>query len=263
MNEHKLPVSVIIVAKNEAHNLQRCLESVKNWTCEIIAVINDCADNTEEVLQSFGAKIYHHDWQGFVIQKNRALNYATQPWVFNIDADEEVTPKMQRDIAGFIHDHDQYVAASFCRKSWFMGKWIKHGDWYPDKVTRLMLKTHGSYQGNYLHEKLVINGKTKNFSSNILHYSVPNLYVFLTKTISFTKAFEIANQQHKKFSYAGTIFRAFWKFFRCYFIKRGFLDGYPGLIIAAQQGYSTFFKYNILLANKFEQVEPILDAEDK
>lgn len=259
---NKLPISIIIIASNEAHNLPRALASVKDWAAEIVAVINDCHDDTQSILEQSGATVYKYDWQGFVVQKNRALAHATMPWVFNLDADEEVTLKMRRDIEQMVASESVYSAASFCRKTWFLGRWIKHGDWYPDRVTRLFRRDKGQYAGNYLHERLEINGKICKFNSNLLHYSFPDLYVFLAKLGSFTRNFEKANH-HRKFSPLASIFRAWWKFFRCYIIKRGFLDGFPGLLIAIHQGYSTFFKYSILLDQKTRQVQPVIEAEDK
>lgn len=260
---NKLPISVIIIAKNEAHTLPRCLDSVRGWSSEIIAVINDCTDDTENVLKSYGAKVYHHDWQGFVIQKNRAIQYASYDWIFSIDADEEVTPKMQRDIQNIIEQNDTTISAvDFCRKTWFLGKWIKHGDWYPDRVIRLFRRNKAKYEGNFLHEKLVVDGKTKHSDSNLLHYSFPNLYIFLGKLDSFTRNFEKANLGKKRFSPVGSAFRSWWKFFRCYFIKLGFLDGYQGLLIAIHQGYSTFFKYSVLLENQVKANKPEFDKED-
>lgn len=261
---NKLPVSVIIIAKNEASILPRCLESVKEWASEIVAVINDCTDNTREILEGYGVRVYEHDWQGFVVQKNRAIQYANYDWMFSIDADEEVTPKMQQDIQNIIEQNDNTISAvDFCRKTWFLGKWIKHGDWYPDRVIRLFRRDKAKYEGNFLHEKLVVYGKTKHSDSNLLHYSFPTMYLFLSKTDSFTRNFVMVNHNNKKFSYLSTIFRSFWKFFRCYFIKRGFLDGYPGFIIAIQQAYSTFFKYNMLLENSLKANDSYLENEDK
>lgn len=257
----KLPISVIIIASNAAHNRPRALASVKEWAGEIVAVINDCHDDTAQILEAAGAQVYQYDWQGFVVQKNRALAHASMPWVFNLDADEEVTPKMLRDIEQLVSHASGYSAASFCRKTWFLGRWIKYGDWYPDRVTRLFKRDQGQYAGNYLHERLEITGKTCKFNSNLLHYSFPNLYVFLAKLGSFTRNFEKANQQ-KKFSPLASLFRAWWKFFRCYVIKRGFLDGFPGLLIAVHQGYSTFFKYSILLDRKTRQIQPTVEVED-
>lgn len=260
----QLPISVIIIARNEEHNLPRCLKSLRGWVSEIIAVINDSEDKTAEILQDHGAKVYSHEWQGFVKQKNLALSYASYEWIFSIDADEEVTPAMQREIEKTVVDNSALVdGVSFCRKTWLLGRWIKHGDWYPDRVIRLFKKNHSRFEGNFLHEKLVVDGKVIKSSTNLLHYSFPTMYLFLSKNDSFTRNFITANLGRKTFSYSGTVLRSFWKFFRGYFIKLGFLDGYPGFIIAIQQAYSTFFRYNMLLEYKLKDKSFYLDSEDE
>lgn len=261
---NKLPVSVIIIARNEAAVLQRCLDSVKLWAGEIVAVINDCSDNTQEVLLANGAQVYEHDWQGFVVQKNRAISYAKFSWIFSIDADEMVTPKAYREIYQIINQEDPKIAGvSFKRKTWLLDRWIKHGDWYPDRVIRLFRRELASFKGDFLHERLEVKGKILYSQANLLHYSFPTMYLFLTKNETFTRYFITANLGKKKFSYAGTIIRTFWKFFRGYFIKRGFLDGYPGFIIALQQAYSTFFRYNMLLEHQVKNTPCLMDKEDE
>lgn len=259
----QLPISVIIIAHNEEHNLPRCLRSINGWVSEIVAVVNDCSDRTAEILQNHGAKVYTHEWQGFVKQKNLALNYASEKWIFSIDADEEVTPAMKREIIATVTGDNRVNGISFCRKTWLLGRWIKHGDWYPDRVIRLFKKEHARFEGNFLHEKLVVTGRVMKSKTNLLHYSFPTMYLFLSKNDSFTRNFITANLERKKFSYAGTILRSFWKFFRGYFIKLGFLDGYPGFIIAVQQSYSTFFRYNMLLEHRLKEAQSYLDKEDE
>ena len=236
---NKLPISVIIIAKNEEHNLERCLNSLRGWVSEIIAVLNDCNDRTEDILLAEGASVYHHEWMGFVKQKNIALDYASQEWIFSIDADEEVTPAMRQEIENCVQNsNDDVSAVSFCRKTWLLGRWIKHGDWYPDRVIRLFKKSSSRFEGNFLHEKLVVDGKIVKSKSNLLHYSFPSMYLFLSKNDSFTRNFIIANLERKKFSY-------------------------PGFIIAVQQAYSTFFRYNMLLEHKLKDAKFYLDKEDE
>lgn len=259
----QLPISVIIIAHNEEHNLPRCLQSIQGWTSEIVAVINDCSDKTADILSSYGAKVYTHEWMGFVKQKNLALSYATHDWIFSIDADEEVTPAMKREIEAVVAGNAAVDGISFCRKTWLLGRWIKHGDWYPDRVIRLFKKSCSQFEGNFLHEKLVVTGRVMKSKTNLLHYSFPSMYLFLSKNDSFTRNFITANLERKKFSYTGTVLRSFWKFFRGYFIKLGFLDGYPGFIIAVQQAYSTFFRYNMLLEYKLKSAQFYLDQEDE
>ena len=259
----KLPISVVLIAKNEEHNLKRCLASVADWVSEIVAVVNDCTDKTEEILKQYGARVYEHEWLGYVKQKNIALSYAKEKWILSIDADEEIPPATRLEIKKWIESQEGKVAGvNFRRKTFFLGRWIKHGDWYPDRVTRLFLRGRASFEGNYLHEKLVVEGVVAKSQCNFLHYSFPTIYTFLRKTDSFTRSFVIANEAKLKLSKFGTLFRSVWKFFRGYVFNFGFLDGYPGLFIAVQQSYSTFFRYSALYEKQLSKSPLTLDPED-
>ena len=259
----KLPVSVVIIAKNEEKNLPRCLESVADWASEIVAVINDCHDQTESILKSYGAQIYQHEWRGYIQQKNYGLAQARQKWIFSMDADEEVTPALEAEIRRRVEDDGTYSAVSFRRKSYLLGRWIKHGDWYPDRVTRLFKNGQAKFVGDYQHEELVVEGQTVAASPNLLHYSYPTLYDFLKKTESFSRGFAIESVGKRKFSGVGALFRGLWKFFRAYILRLGFLDGFPGLFVAVHQSYATFFKYSILLEHEVAGRPLLREHEDK
>ena len=129
----KLPLSLILIARNEAANLPRCLDSAASWCSEIVVVVNDCTDDTVAIAKRYGARVYEHAWQGHRDQKNIALDYATQPWILCIDADEEVSPALATSIQDFVRrDDPKFAGAYFARQVFFLGQWIRHGDWYPD-----------------------------------------------------------------------------------------------------------------------------------
>ena len=135
-----LPISVVIVARNEARNLPRCLESVQGWVAEIVVVLNDTTDDSEVVAERHGAVVFETEWRGFRDTKNWALAHASQPWALALDADEEVSPALQADLKAFFSrgDQERFVGARFPRKVWFIDRWITHGDWYPDLSLRLL-----------------------------------------------------------------------------------------------------------------------------
>ena len=117
----RLPLSLVLIARNEAANLPRCLDSVAGWTSEIIVVVNDCTDDTVAIASRYGAIVHEHPWQGHRDQKNVALSFATQSWVLCLDADEEVSPELAISIRAFIEcDDPQYAGAYFARKVWFL-----------------------------------------------------------------------------------------------------------------------------------------------
>lgn len=259
----KLPISLIIIAHNEEHNLVRCLDSAASLAGEIIGVINDCTDRTREVLESYGAKVYERKWEGMTVQKNRALNYASMPWILNLDADEELTPALVKEIKKFVNTPGKYVAGSFPRKIWFWGRWIKHGDWYPDRAIRIFRRDGASFEGGTGHEKVRVNGKIKKLSNHLNHFSFRSINDIVTKYPRFGDAhLKYQIDCGKEFSWAKTIFRAKWRFFRCYFIKQGFRDGYAGFFIACNQFYYTLFRYSRLYENQQAQKTPYPEKED-
>ncbi|MBU6182370.1 MAG: glycosyltransferase family 2 protein, partial [Verrucomicrobia bacterium] len=148
----KLPISVAMTARNEAKNLPRCLGAVRDWVSEIVVVANDCTDGTEDVARGLGAQVHESAWSGFRDQKNKAVELATQPWVLALDADEVVSEELRDEIFDFFDGRDEKFHGASCpRKVWFLGRWITHGDWYPDRVTRLFRRESGVWAGSTEH----------------------------------------------------------------------------------------------------------------
>src|SRR5580700_3020206 len=145
----KLPISVCLVAGNEAHRIRPALDSVKDWTSEIILAIDDkVTDGTDEIARSYGAKVISQPWRGHAAHRNFAADHATQLWLLAIDADEVVSDQLRDEIAAVFQGHGSVglpAAYSFPRLSYFGGRWIRHGDWYPDRKVRLWLKTAGKW----------------------------------------------------------------------------------------------------------------------
>ncbi len=253
MNEmSKLPISVAIVAHNEEENLKRCLQSVRNWVQEIVVVINDCEDGTEEVARSFDANVSEEPFENYSLQVAKALDKTTQPWTLVLDADEEVTPALQDAIRRFVEKDDPSVnGASFKRRARLFGRWITHGDWYPDRVNRLFRKEKGESRGaehGYIH----IEGKIKDLDADLNHFSFPSVDVEMKKIAHFAKGFEKRNA-NKHFSLIECLFRSSWRVIRSYIIRLGFLDGFPGLYVALYVGYTAFVRYSRLYAHDQEK----------
>ncbi len=238
----KLPLSLVIIASNEEKNIARCLRSAADLVSEIILVENDTTDDTCSSAASFGAKIFHESWHGFAEQKNLAVQYASQEWILSLDADEELDDQLKHSILQFIASDDQrYHGCSFSRRTFFMNRWIKHGDWAPDNVTRLFRKGYGRWSGDNVHERLIIDGKVKHLSGHLLHYSYASVREYMYKNLKYA---ELGAHMHKH-SKLNILLRSFWKFFRGYFLKLGFLDGFPGLYIAIMQSCFTLYKYTV------------------
>jgi glycosyltransferase involved in cell wall biosynthesis len=250
VSQSPLPLSVVIVAKNEAQTLPRCLASVQGWVAEIVVALNDTTDDSAAVAQGLGATVHRVAWQGYRDTKNAALALATHPWVLSLDADEEVSPALRDALSAFFSrpDHDGFAGARFPRKVWFIDRWITHGDWYPDLSLRLFQRPRARWGGDaFVHEKVECDGPVTTLAGDLHHYSFPTLAGHVAKINPFADLF-VRQQQDKggRFSLFAAIFRPFWRFFRAYVLKCGFLDGFPGFYIAWATAFGAFVRYSRL-----------------
>ena len=250
VSQSPLPISVVIVAKNETHTRPRCLASVRGWVAETVVALNDTTDDSAAVAQSLGATVHRLPWQGYRDTKNAALALAAQPWVLSLDADEEVSPALHDALTAFFvrPDHDRFAGARFPRKVWFIDRWITHGDWYPDLSLRLLQRSRARWGGDaFVHEKVECDGPVATLAGDLHHYSFPTLASHVAKINPFADLF-VRQQQDKggRFSLFAAVFRPFWRFVRAYLLKRGFLDGFPGFYIAWATAFGAFVRYSRL-----------------
>ncbi|HXA13941.1 MAG TPA: glycosyltransferase family 2 protein [Opitutaceae bacterium] len=245
-----LPISVVIVAKNEARNLPRCLASVQGWVAEIVVALNDTTDGSGTVAKTFGASVHTLPWQGYRDTKNAALALAAQPWVLALDADEEVSAALHATIGEFFagDKKERFSGARFPRKVWFMGRWITHGDWYPDYSLRLFRHGQARWGGDaFVHEKVECDGPVATLRGDLHHYPYDSLAMQQRKITNYAELF--ARQRAEAGATAsplGIIGRSFWRFVRAYILKGGFLDGFPGLVAALLTAHYTFLRYACL-----------------
>lgn len=243
---YPLPISVAIIAKNEEKNLKRLLPNIRDFAEEIVLVYNDCEDETVTVAQEYDVCCYDEAWRGYKEQKNLALLKCSKEWVLCLDADEVLSDKLKQSISHFLLDSgkNKFSGASFNRCSFFMGKWIRHGDWYPDKKNRLLRATMGVWEGGEVHEYLAIKGEVCHLKGDLLHYSYDSTLEFPQKMSAYAKQFARQRMKNeKKISNLQIWVRPIWRFFRAYFFRLGFLDGLPGLIIASSSSYECMLKY--------------------
>lgn len=255
-----LPLSVAIIAKNEAHNLPRCLASVQGWVSEIVVVLNDTTDASEALARAAGAQVHHLSWRGYRDTKNAATDLTTQPWVLSLDADEEVSPALRSAVTAFLRRPDlgQFAGARFPRKVWFIDRWITHGDWYPDLSLRLFHRDRARWGGDeFVHEKVECRGPVTTLRGDLHHYSFPTLASHVAKINPFAELF-VRQKQTKgaQFSLAAAIFRPGWRFFRGYVLRCGFLDGFPGFYIAWATAFGTFVRYSRLYEEQHKRPTP-------
>ncbi len=242
-----LPLSVVVVAKNEAQNLPRCLASVQGWVAEIVVALNDTTDDSAAVAARYGARVQTLPWQGYRDTKNAALALAAHDWVLSLDADELVSPELRRELEAFFtrSDDAQFAGAQFPRKVWFINRWICHGDWYPDLSLRLLNRTRARWGGDaFVHEKVECDGPVATLRGDLLHHPYPTIGAQHVKVLEYARLFaEKQAGQGRPWSLGATIFRPAWRFFRAYVLRRGFLDGFPGFVAAVATSYYTFLRY--------------------
>ncbi len=260
MSSEPLPLSLVLIAHNEEHRIGRCLESAVHLASEVIVVVNDCTDRTVEIAKSYGARVYEHAWPGARDQKNIALGYVTQPWVLALDCDEELSETLQHGIREFFTSgkQDTYETAYFSRKTWFLGRWIEHGDWSPDHCTRVF-KRGVRNTGSLEHDKIEVPGKAWKLKGHCYHYTNPSLTDQIEKINFFSDAFlKRQLEAGKKWSLLQTLVRPCWRFIRAYFFRRGFQDGFPGLYIACVTWFSTLVRYTRLYEAQQLQTPPAI-----
>ena len=245
---NKLPISVCLISGAEAQRIGRTLESVTGWTSEIVVVLNeDVRDGTEEIARRHGAKVFREPWKGYVAQKNSAAEKATHEWLLGLDADEVVSPELRQEIQSLFAAGDKlesFAAFNFPRLTMFCGRWIRHGDWYPDRGTRLWRRRRAEWAGGHIHEKLQVNGPTGKLRGNLLHYNATSIDEQLAKIRLYSEAFVLdALQQRRRSGWFDLAIRPGWRFLRAYFFRLGFLDGWQGLSIAQLTAFYTFLRY--------------------
>ncbi len=244
----KLPLSVCLISGAEARRIGKALASVQSLASEIIVVLNaDVQDGTEQVATQHGAKVYREPWKGFAAQRNSATQKATQPWVLALDADEELPPALQQELRALLSRPDVSggpVAYDFPRCTLFCGRWIRHGDWYPDRAIRLWQKGKAEWAGAGLHEKLQFQGALGHLKQDLWHYSFENIDHLLRKITQYSSYFaEERIAQGKKVSAWDWVVRPGWRFIRGYVIRLGFLDGWQGYFIACLTASFTLTRY--------------------
>ena len=226
-------LSVVVIAKNEADRIKDCLASVP-FADELLVLDSGSEDNTVEIAREAGAKVLELDWPGQVAQKNRGLEYATGDWVLSLDADERLSMQAAEELRNVLSSESAQVNGySFPRRSQWLGRWIRHGRWYPDRKVWLVRRSAGTWVGDDPHDKLEVDGVVQRLSGDILHTPYRSMSEHLMTIDRYT-------EQHAA-SLFGRGVRAHWwdvafrpplHFVDSYLLRRGFLDGVPGMALA-------------------------------
>ena len=236
-------LSVAIIAQNEADRIGRLLNSVQ-FADEILVVDSGSTDGTQALCRSHGAVVLDHPWMGYVAQKQVALEKVRSEWVLSIDADELLPEALAEEISTAIGSARADVAGfSMPRLSYYLGRWIRHGGWYPDRKVRLVRMGRGRWGGVEPHDKLEVDGRVLQLSQPLRHFVYRNIADQLATIDRFST---IAAKGHGPASglyvLAG-LAHVLGKFIECYVWKMGFLDGWAGLVIAMNSAWYVFLKH--------------------
>jgi glycosyltransferase involved in cell wall biosynthesis len=236
-------ISAIVITRNEEKNIKRCLSSL-DWVDEIVVVDSESTDQTKRIISEFTPKVFDLKWEGFGKAKDYAKDKASHPWILSVDADELVTEYLKEEIQGITKSEDSHSGYYIPRRSNFLGRWIEHGGWYPDYVLRLFKKDKAKFNHSMVHEKVEVEGKTGYLKNDLLHYTDPNFEHYLEKLNRYTSlAAEELFREGKRNKFFDLIFRPLAVFLKRYFVRKGFLDGLPGFILAVSSAFHVFSKY--------------------
>lgn len=244
----KVELSVVIITFNEERNIERCLISVKDIADEIIVLDSFSTDKTEEICNKYKVRFFQHKFDGHIQQKNRAITYSNNNYILSVDADEEVSSELNKSIIA-IKENCNADGYFFNRLNNYCGKWIKHTSWYPDKKLRLWDKTKGEWGGENPHDKFIMQANTiqKYLKGDLKHYSYNSITEHVEQANKFSGiAANTIFEKGNKSNFVKVLFKPYWKFFREYFFKLGFLDGFYGLVISVIMSYEVFLKYTKL-----------------
>jgi glycosyltransferase involved in cell wall biosynthesis len=241
-----MKISVVIITFNEEKNIGRCLNSVKDIADEIVVVDSFSTDQTEAICREFGVRFIQKEFLGYAEQKRFADLQANYDWIFSIDADEALSEKLKNEILYIKNTQATADAYQMPRLTNYIGKWIRHTDWYPDKKIRFYNRKKARWQGTNLHEHIATdtNAKVASLKGDLLHYSYYSIHQHIAQLNKFTEiGAEEAFKKGKKAPLYKIFINPIWKFVYSYFLRLGFLDGYKGFLVCAISAFATFAKY--------------------
>jgi glycosyltransferase involved in cell wall biosynthesis len=239
-----MKITATIITLNEERNIARSIESLR-CADEILIVDSGSIDRTVELAQNLGARVIEGQWLGFAAQKNWAAEQASNDWILSLDADEALSEALEAEIWSLKKTGPRHDAYTMPRLARYLGRWILHSGWYPDRKVRLYRRGKARWVGEFVHESVVVEGRTGHLDSNILHFTCDSLSEHLRTLDKYTTlaAQEIAARR-MKVPLARLILDPAWTFVKSYFLQRGFLDGLEGLTIAYMAAFYTFLKYS-------------------
>jgi len=243
------PFSAVIITLNAAEQLEACLQSIA-FADEVLLVDCGSTDATLTLAQQYGARVLHQDWLGYGAQKQFAIGQAKHDWVLCLDADERVSAPLRIAIeAALIAPSANGFEMPRCNR--FMGRWLRHGEGYPDWSLRLFRRSHGRWSGDPVHEKVLLEGAPGRLQGDLLHESAEDLARYLDKQNRYTTLqAEALRRRGKRAGVAQMVLSPLLRFVKFYVLRLGFLDGVAGLVHIVIGCHNSFIKYAKLRASE-------------
>ena len=235
-------LSAVIITRDEERNIGRCLRSLA-WVDEVVVVDSASTDRTREIAASHGARLVDIPWQGFGPTKQAGVDAASFDWVLSIDADEEVTPELRAAIERALAE-PAHRGWRIGRRSFYLGRAIRHSGWRDDAPLRLFHRAHGRFDDKQIHEAVHVDGPVGHLDGLLLHHTYPDLATHLAKIETYSAM--AARQLHdrgRRASILSAVLRGNWKFWSMYVLRLGVLDGREGLVLAFMSAYAITLKY--------------------
>lgn len=238
-----MKITATIITYNEERNIARAMESLRCCD-EIVVVDSGSSDRTAEIAAKLGARVIETPWGGYARQKNYAADRATHDWILSVDADEALSEALEAEIWQIKKNGPRFDAYTVPRLAQYLGKWILHSGWYPDRKVRLYDRRKAQWVGEYVHESVIVQGRVGHLESDLLHFTCNSLSEHLKTMDRYTTL--AAEQLIAKGAHVGLrqlVFDPMWTFLRTLIVQRGFLDGFEGLTIAWMAALYNYVKY--------------------
>jgi len=251
--ERKIPLSVVVITKNEEKNIKDCLESVR-WADEIIIVDDESTDRTEEIARNYTDRIFKRRMDNEGRHRNWAYAQARNSWILSLDADERATPELKEELDDLLSKPCEFRGFAIPRRNYIGDYWVRYGGWYPSPQMKMFRKEYFRWEEAEVHPRPILDGKWGVLKSDIIHYSYKSFEDFLNKMNKQTNL-EAAKwlRDKRKMGKGRALWRTYDRFMRTYFTKKANKDGFVGFMVAVFAGLYqllSYAKYRELIENK-------------
>jgi glycosyltransferase involved in cell wall biosynthesis len=238
-----MKITATIITRDEERNIPRAIESLRCCD-EILIVDSGSTDRTTELAEKLGARVVEAGWRGYSGQKNWAAEQAANDWILSLDADEALSEALEAEIWNLKKTGPRFDAYTMPRLARYLGRWILHSGWYPDRKIRLYDRRKARWVGDFVHESVMFEGRVGHLEANILHFTCESLAEHVKTMDRYTTlaAQELAARRVKVPLWR-VMAAPVWTFLKTYFVERGFLDGFEGLVISYMAAFYTLLKY--------------------